>query len=74
MSTRESGNTAIAGDVDRCGRPKTIGPFVEGQALTAHIAQFIRVEADRIASIETYDGDARARSPTHALEGTALVR
>lgn len=34
---------------------QTIGPFVEGQVLTAHIAQFVRVDDDRIASIETYD-------------------
>lgn len=33
----------------------TIGPFREGQTLTAHIAQFITVGDHRIRSIETYD-------------------
>lgn len=31
------------------------GPFRAGQELTAHIAQFVRVQDGRIASIETYD-------------------
>lgn len=31
------------------------GPFVAGQSLTAHIAQFVRVRDGRIAEIETYD-------------------
>ena len=36
----------IAGDV---------GPFREGQELTAHIAQFIETRDGRVARIETYD-------------------
>lgn len=31
------------------------GPFTAGQVLTAHIAQFIRVDGGLIAEIETYD-------------------
>jgi ketosteroid isomerase-like protein len=34
---------------------REVGPFAEGQVLTAHIAQFIRVSGGRIAEIETYD-------------------
>lgn len=34
---------------------RDIGPFHEGQVLTAHIAQFIRVRDARVASIETFD-------------------
>lgn len=34
---------------------KDIGPFRQGQVLTAHIAQFIDTRDGRIASIETYD-------------------
>ena len=32
-----------------------VGPFREGQQLTAHIAQFIETRDGRIASIETFD-------------------
>lgn len=32
-----------------------VGPFTAGQLLKAHIAQFIEVRDDRVASIETYD-------------------
>lgn len=31
------------------------GPFTAGQQLTAHIAQFVRTEGDRICAIETFD-------------------
>ncbi len=31
------------------------GPFRAGQRLTAHIAQFVRFDGNRIAEIETYD-------------------
>lgn len=31
------------------------GPFAAGQVLTAHIAQFIRVQDGKIVEIETYD-------------------
>ncbi len=34
---------------------RALGPFREGQVLTAHIAQFIEVRDGRVASIETYD-------------------
>ena len=34
---------------------RDIGPFREGQRLTAHIAQFVHTRDGRIASIETYD-------------------
>lgn len=34
---------------------RDLGPFVAGQELTAHIAQFIRVRDGLIAEIETYD-------------------
>jgi ketosteroid isomerase-like protein len=34
---------------------RTVGPFHEGQVLTAHIAQFVETREGRIASIETYD-------------------
>ncbi len=51
----ESGDTAILRLTWTGVIGQTIGPFVEGQVLTAHIAQFVRVEDDRIASIETYD-------------------
>ncbi len=34
---------------------REVGPFREGQGLTAHLAQFIGVRDGRIASIETYD-------------------
>lgn len=34
---------------------RDIGPFREGQRLTAHIAQFVRTREGRIVSIETYD-------------------
>jgi ketosteroid isomerase-like protein len=33
----------------------SVGPFREGQVLTAHIAQFIETRAGRISSIETFD-------------------
>lgn len=32
-----------------------VGPFREGQTLTAHIAQFIETRDGRISSIETFD-------------------
>ena len=32
-----------------------VGPFRAGQALRAHIAQFITTEGDRISRIETFD-------------------
>ncbi len=31
------------------------GPFSAGQVLTAHIAQFVRVDGGRITEIQTYD-------------------
>jgi ketosteroid isomerase-like protein len=34
---------------------RDIGPFREGQRLTAHIAQFVRIRDGRVAAIETYD-------------------
>jgi ketosteroid isomerase-like protein len=34
---------------------RNIGPFREGQVLTAHIAQFIETRDGRVASIETFD-------------------
>jgi ketosteroid isomerase-like protein len=34
---------------------RSVGPFREGQVLTAHIAQFIETRDGRIASIETFD-------------------
>ncbi|HAM21624.1 MAG TPA: hypothetical protein DCQ04_04995 [Actinobacteria bacterium] len=34
---------------------KDIGPFHKDQLLTAHLAQFIGVRGDKVASIETYD-------------------
>jgi ketosteroid isomerase-like protein len=34
---------------------RTVGPFREGQVLTAWIAQFVETRDDRIASIETFD-------------------
>jgi ketosteroid isomerase-like protein len=34
---------------------RAVGPFREGQILTAHIAQFIEVREGRVASIETFD-------------------
>ena len=34
---------------------RSVGPFREGQELTAHIAQFIETRDGRIASIETFD-------------------
>lgn len=34
---------------------RDLGPFREGQILTAHIAQFIEVRDGRVLSIETYD-------------------
>jgi ketosteroid isomerase-like protein len=34
---------------------RNLGPFHEGQQLTAHIAQFIETRDGRIARIETYD-------------------
>jgi ketosteroid isomerase-like protein len=34
---------------------RDVGPFRQGQRLTAHIAQFIETRDGRIARIETYD-------------------
>ena len=34
---------------------RAVGPFHEGQALIAHIAQFIETRDGRVASIETFD-------------------
>lgn len=34
---------------------RNAGPFVAGQELTAHVAQFIRVRDGHLAEIETYD-------------------
>lgn len=34
---------------------RAIGPFEEGQTLTAHIAQFVRSRGDKLVSIATYD-------------------
>jgi hypothetical protein len=34
---------------------RAIGPFAEGQTLTAHIAQFVRSRGDKLVSIATYD-------------------
>lgn len=34
---------------------RDVGPFRQGQVLTAHIAQFIEVFDGRVARIETYD-------------------
>ena len=33
----------------------TVGPFTAGQVLTAHIAQFVRSDGDKLSSIATYD-------------------
>lgn len=32
-----------------------VGPFADGQVLTAHIAQFVTAKADKLVSIATYD-------------------
>jgi ketosteroid isomerase-like protein len=34
---------------------RAVGPFREGQVLTAHIAQFVETRDGRVARIETYD-------------------
>lgn len=34
---------------------RDVGPFREGQVLTAHIAQFVETRDGRVASIETFD-------------------
>jgi len=34
---------------------RAIGPFREGQTLTAHIAQFVETRDGRVVSIETFD-------------------
>ena len=34
---------------------RAVGPFREGQTLTAHIAQFVETRDERIATIETFD-------------------
>ena len=34
---------------------RDIGPFREGQVLTAHIAQFVETRDGRITKIETFD-------------------
>ncbi|MEQ6900347.1 nuclear transport factor 2 family protein [Nocardioides sp. YIM 152588] len=34
---------------------RSVGPFAEGQTLTAQIAQFVRVTGGLISEIETYD-------------------
>lgn len=34
---------------------RAVGPFRQGQVLTAFIAQFVETRGDRIASIETFD-------------------
>ena len=34
---------------------RAVGPFREGQLLTAHVAQFVETRDGRIASIETFD-------------------
>ncbi|MGH1549864.1 nuclear transport factor 2 family protein [Leifsonia poae] len=51
----EVGDTAIVrltwtGEVAR-----NIGPFSDGQVLTAHIAQFVETRAGRVSRIATYD-------------------
>lgn len=51
----ETGDTAIVRLTWTGVIRQAIGPFAEGQILTAHVAQFVRVQDDRIASIETYD-------------------
>jgi hypothetical protein len=34
---------------------RSVGPFRQGQVLTAYIAQFVETRGDRVASIETFD-------------------
>jgi ketosteroid isomerase-like protein len=51
----EHGSTAILRLTWTAVVARNIGPFREGQVLTAHIAQFIETRDGRIASIETFD-------------------
>jgi ketosteroid isomerase-like protein len=51
----EHGNTAILRLTWTAVVARNIGPFREGQVLTAHIAQFIETRDGRVASIETFD-------------------
>ena len=63
----ESGDTAIVRLTWTGVIGQTIGPFVVGQVLIAHIAQFVRVEDDRIASIETSDCYKPIASPIEVV-------
>ena len=54
-SAGEAGNTAVLRLTWTGVIARTVGPFREGQVLTAHIAQFIETRDGRVASIETYD-------------------
>lgn len=52
---REAGDTAAIRLTWTATIARDAGPFAAGQQLTAHIAQFVRIEGERIAAIETYD-------------------
>jgi ketosteroid isomerase-like protein len=51
----EQGNLAILRLIWTGVIRRAVGPFREGQTLTAHIAQFIETRDGRITSIETFD-------------------
>ena len=54
-SAIEVGDTAIVRLTWTGAVARSVGPFREGQVLTAHIAQFVETREGRIASIETFD-------------------
>jgi ketosteroid isomerase-like protein len=54
-SAVEAGNTAMLRLTWTGVIARAVGPFREGQVLTAHIAQFIESRDGRVASIETFD-------------------
>ena len=54
-SAVEHGSTAIVRLTWTGVIARSVGPFREGQVLTAHIAQFIDTRDGRIARIETFD-------------------
>jgi hypothetical protein len=54
-SAVEIGNTAILRLTWTGVIARAVGPFRQGQVLTAHIAQFIESRDGRVASIETFD-------------------
>lgn len=51
----EVGEVAVLRLIWTAGVAKDLGPFHQGQVLTAYIAQFVTVRNGQIASIETYD-------------------